>query len=169
MATRLRAARGSSPRTGECPSRTPGDGSACGRFESFRIRIARGRGSRRRSHIVTCVSAGIAPRRSRRPDGHAVAELVRALEAQDLFDGALDQPGSAEQPLLLIRILRQRDQAVADQIGRRLVAGVEHEDAVVQQLGVNRSPASSPWISRVSTSRSGSPGLARRRAISPSR
>ena len=54
---------------------------------------------------------------------------------------------------------QQRVQAVADEVGGGLVAGVEQEDAVVQQLGLaERSPSASPWISRVSTSASGSPG-----------
>ena len=39
-----------------------------------------------------------------------------------------------DQPLLLGGILRQRHEAIADQIGRGLVAGIEQEDAVVQQL-----------------------------------
>src|SRR3984957_11866337 len=48
---------------------------------------------------------------------HAIAELVRAFEAQ-----------------VFRRMARQRHQPVADQIGGGLVAGVEQEDAVVQQF-----------------------------------
>ena len=44
--------------------------------------------------------------------------------------------GSATQPLPLVAVASSSAcSAVADQVGRRLVAGVEQEDAVVQQLG----------------------------------
>ena len=57
----------------------------------------------------------------------------------------------------------QEPQAVADQVRRRLVAGVEDEDAVLQQLvSDSRSPLASPWMSRVRRSLSGSPGRRRR-------
>ncbi len=69
-----------------------------------------------------------------RLDGHAVAELVGALEPQHFLDRGLDQRGILDQPPLLAAWLRQRHQAVADQIGGGLVAGIEQEDAVVQQL-----------------------------------
>ena len=64
-----------------------------------------------------------------------VAELVRALDAQELLDRGADEVGLLDQPRLLIGPVEQALQAVADQVGRRLVAGVEQEDAVVQQLG----------------------------------
>ena len=92
----------------------------------------------------------------------AIAELVGALEAQEFLHRRCgSDAGSRDQPRPLLRPLQQRDQAVADQVGGGLVAGVEDEDEVVQQLASrdSRSPSASPWISRVSTSRSGSPGL----------
>ena len=46
-----------------------------------------------------------------------------------ISSGLLDQP-----PLLARGWFEQRHQAVADQIGGGLVAGIEQEDAVVQQL-----------------------------------
>ena len=54
---------------------------------------------------------------------------------------------------------RQRHQAVADQVGGGLMARIQQEDAVVQQflLGQSLAILCSPWIRRVSTSRSGSP------------
>ena len=62
----------------------------------------------------------------------------------------------------------QRVHAVADQVGGGLVAGVEQEDAVVQQLGLGRAarrrarPGSAASARRLS----GSPGAARRSATS---
>ena len=43
--------------------------------------------------------------------------------------------GSAMRRAFCVGPVEQAGQAVADQVGRRLVAGVEQEDAVVQQLG----------------------------------
>ncbi len=67
---------------------------------------------------------------------HAVAELVRALEAQELLHRRAYQRRIGDQPRLLARPCRQQMQAVADQVGRRLVAGIEDEDAVVQEFGL---------------------------------
>src|SRR6516165_6702008 len=39
-----------------------------------------------------------------------------------------------DQPLFLSRMLCERDQAVADQIGGSLVTGIEQKDAIVQEL-----------------------------------
>ncbi|MGY3080632.1 hypothetical protein ACVWZZ_007040 [Bradyrhizobium sp. LM6.10] len=66
--------------------------------------------------------------------GHAVAELVRAFVAQHLFDRRFDQIRMADQALFLIRIPVERHEAVANQVGGGLVAGIEQEDAIVQQL-----------------------------------
>ena len=64
----------------------------------------------------------------------AIAQLVGAFAAQNLLDGAAHQLGLHAQTLLLLRPLRQQPEAVADEIGGGLVARVEDEDAVVQQL-----------------------------------
>jgi hypothetical protein len=64
-----------------------------------------------------------------------VAELVRALEAEELLDGRSHPIGILAQACPLVGPVEQAGEAVADQVGRRLVAGVEQEDAVVQQLG----------------------------------
>ena len=64
----------------------------------------------------------------------AVAELVGALEAQPFLDAALQQPGVLAQPPQLVGKAQQRVDRVADQVGRRLVAGVQQEDAVLHQL-----------------------------------
>ena len=63
-----------------------------------------------------------------------VADLVRAFEAQEFLHRRADQPGVLAQPSHLIREADQRLDPVADQVGRRLVARVQEEDAVVQQL-----------------------------------
>ncbi len=75
-----------------------------------------------------------------RLDGHAVAELVRAFEAQNSSTAVLISAGSPISRCFCGRIARQRHQPVADQIGGGLVAGVEQEDAVVQQF-LRRSAA----------------------------
>ena len=56
----------------------------------------------------------------------------------------------------LVRIVEQQLQPVADEIRRRLVSGVQQEDAVVQQLRLasSRSPPSCSRISRLSRSSS---------------
>ena len=70
-----------------------------------------------------------------RLDGHAVAELVGALEPQHFLDRGLDQRRDVRSAAVFsLAWFRQRHQPVADQIGGGLVAGVEQEDAVVQQL-----------------------------------
>ena len=66
--------------------------------------------------------------------GDAVAELVGAFVAQEFLDCGFDQRWIVDQPVFLHGISRQRDQSVADQIGRGLMPGVEQKDAVVQQL-----------------------------------
>ena len=66
----------------------------------------------------------------------AVVQLQRALEAQQFLDRAVDQRRLALQALELAALREQRVHAVADQVGGGLVAGVEQEDAVVQQLGL---------------------------------
>ena len=71
----------------------------------------------------------------------AVAELVGALEAQQLLDRAADQPRLGDQARLLLGPFEQRVEAVADQVGRGLVAGVEDEDDVVQQLALGEARA----------------------------
>jgi hypothetical protein len=96
---------------------------------------------------------------------HPVAELVGRLEAQEFVDGGVDHAGIGLQPLLLLRPFQQLEQRVADQVGRRLVAGIEDEDAVLQQLGLGKLLALRRAVDqRVSTSVAGSPGFLRRRA-----
>jgi len=63
----------------------------------------------------------------------AVAELHGAVEAQELLDRRLEQLDIVclgEQSSLLLRPFGKREQRVADEVGRGLVAGVEQEDAV---------------------------------------
>src|SRR4051794_2147597 len=64
----------------------------------------------------------------------AVAELVGAFEAQDLLNRRLDHLRPGNQSLLLAGPSGERHEAVADQVGGRLVAGIQQEDAIVQEL-----------------------------------
>ena len=66
--------------------------------------------------------------------GAAVAELVRALHAQELLHRGLDQFGICAQVAHGVGIADQEIDAIADEIGRGLVPGVENEDAIVQEL-----------------------------------
>ncbi len=63
-----------------------------------------------------------------------VAELVRAFHAQELLHRGLDQFGIGAQIAHGVGIADQEIDAIADEIGRGLVSGVENEDAVVQEL-----------------------------------
>ena len=64
-----------------------------------------------------------------------IAELVRAGEAQRLFDCAFDRCGSFAQLLPRAGLGQKAVHAVADQVGGGFVPCIEQEDAVVQQLG----------------------------------
>ena len=66
--------------------------------------------------------------------GPAVAELVRAFHPQEFLDGGVDRFGMFGQIAHRVRMAQQQIDAVADQVGRGLVAGVEQEDAIVQKL-----------------------------------
>ena len=164
----LRGAPAPCRRTGGCPSRTRRGGSACARRRAGRgPRRSPGRGSRADAerHLRARRERDAADLGRARRD--PVAELVRALEAQELLDRAPDELRLGEQPRLLVGPVEQHAEAVADQVGRRLVAGVEQEDAVVQQLGRASASPPSPGISRVSTSPRGRPGGAGGRSTRP--
>src|SRR6185437_15492102 len=61
---------------------------------------------------------------------HAVAELIRTLEAQALLHRRVDQRRLAQQRSPLLGPERKRDEAIADEVGRGLVPGVQNENAV---------------------------------------
>ena len=85
------------------------------------------------SVIGVCASSACARYRNALR-GDAIAQLIRAFESQHFFDRGLDELRSREQRRLLIRMLVKRHKPVADQVGGRLVSGVEKKDAVVHQL-----------------------------------
>ena len=64
--------------------------------------------------------------------GPAVAQLVGALVTQHLLHRALDQRGVGDQARFFIRPLRQRHQAVADQVGSGLMPRIKNENAILQ-------------------------------------
>src|SRR5207237_9235821 len=73
--------------------------------------------------------------------GDAVAELDGALIAEELLDRGLHRfvvAGANDQTLLLVGPFAERMQRAADEIGRRLVTGVEQEDALMQELGLGK-------------------------------
>src|SRR5438105_7689093 len=73
--------------------------------------------------------------------GDAVAELDRAFIAEELLDRRLHRfrvPVPGDQSLLLVGPFAERMQRAADEIGRRLVTGVEQEDALMQELGLGK-------------------------------
>jgi len=68
--------------------------------------------------------------------GHAPGHLDRRIETQQLLDRARDQRRVVLQPLPLVGRAMQRQQPVADQVGRGLVAGAEQQaDIGAQFLG----------------------------------
>src|SRR2546425_8606635 len=73
--------------------------------------------------------------------GAPIAELVRALEAEELLDGGRDQAGLGAEPQVLPRVLEQAHDGVGDQVRRGLVARVEEEDALVQELQLGEAVA----------------------------
>ena len=72
---------------------------------------------------------------------HAVAKLHGRIEAQHLVDRRADQRRIVQQALPLVRTFEKQIQPVADEIGRRLVAGIENEDAVLQKLTLGETLA----------------------------
>ena len=68
--------------------------------------------------------------------GAPIAQLIRAFEAQDLLDGGPGEIRVREQRAALIRPVDQQLHAVADEVGRGLVARVQDENAIVQEFGL---------------------------------
>ena len=66
--------------------------------------------------------------------GGALEQLQRRVEAHELLDRRRQQRPVRAQPLQLVGVRQQREQAVAADVDRRLVAGVEQQDAGGDQL-----------------------------------
>ena len=66
--------------------------------------------------------------------GGALEQLQRGVEAHQLLDRRRQQGRVVAQPLQLVGVLEQREQPVAADVDRRLVAGVEQQDAGGDQL-----------------------------------
>ena len=64
----------------------------------------------------------------------AIAELVRAFKSQKLIDRRSDQRRLGEETGAGLSVLVQQPERIADQIGRRLVSGIEDENAVLEKL-----------------------------------
>ena len=64
----------------------------------------------------------------------AIADLQRAVKTQHFLDGRAEQRRIILQQFQLIGIVEQRHHPVADQIGRGLVATIEQQDAILNQL-----------------------------------
>src|SRR5262245_31489809 len=67
---------------------------------------------------------------------HAVVHLHRAVVAQELLDGVRGELRALAQKPQLVRVAEERDLGVAEQVLGRLVARLEQEDAVRDELGV---------------------------------
>jgi hypothetical protein len=63
-----------------------------------------------------------------------VVELDRPVVAQHLLDRAVDQRSISSQGRQLRLVLQQGPEAVAEQVGGGLVAGVQEKDALVVEL-----------------------------------
>ena len=56
--------------------------------------------------------------------GHAVAELVAAFEAEDLFGGGAGEGGVGDEASFFDGMVEEGDETVADEVGGGFVAGV---------------------------------------------
>ena len=72
---------------------------------------------------------------------HPAGQLHRGIVTQELLDGVGDEVGIGLEQRQLVGIAMQRQQAVADQIDRRLVAGAEQQDDVGGQFLVGELAA----------------------------
>ncbi len=66
----------------------------------------------------------------------AVVDLHRSVVAQELLDRVLGELGVVAQQRELVGMAEQRDLRVAEEVLGRLVAGLEQQDAVGDELGV---------------------------------
>ena len=71
-------------------------------------------------------------------DGAPVAELVRAFHAQEFLDRGLDRLRMLAQIAHRVGMADEKIDRIADEIGRRLVPGIEEKDAVVQELELGK-------------------------------
>ena len=86
--------------------------------------------------MITWAPAGIVTP----ADGHRLGRVPegrvghRRVEAQELLDGRGDLGGIGAQPAELVGVAEQRDDAVADEAGRRVVPGDDQLEDRRQQL-----------------------------------
>ena len=120
---------------GEVTVRVSADIESLGRIELRRITVRRAY-AQRQAGLRWHHHAANADCRRR----DAITQLIRALEPQHFFNGCLDEFRRCQQTRSLCRILAQTDQAIADQVGRGLVTGVEQEDTFVKPLCWKVSP-----------------------------
>ena len=66
----------------------------------------------------------------------AVVDLHRPVVAEELLDRVLGELGFVAQQRELVGVAEQRDLRVAEQVLGRLVAGLQQQDAVGDELGV---------------------------------
>src|SRR4029078_13050432 len=67
-------------------------------------------------------------------DDKPISQLIRALETQAFFDRSCDQLLLRTQSLQRVGMREEQVQAVADEIGRRLMTCIEQEHAVLREL-----------------------------------
>ena len=68
------------------------------------------------------------------PGGATVSQLVGAFHAQKFLDRRVDQLGMLRKVVPGLGMPQQKIDAVADEVGRGLVAGIEQKDAIVNEL-----------------------------------
>ena len=141
--SRLRAAPAPSRRIDARRCRRRDAGSACGRCRDVsgigELRGIAVGGADAQRHRA-CPAGSVMPPSS---TGSVVMRLPSWFELSNRrisSTAVLISSGLFDQPPLLRGIVRQRHQPVADQVGGGLVAGIEQEDAVVQQF-LSRSAA----------------------------
>src|SRR5665213_3717030 len=114
---------------GQMPIRVAQDVETFRVFECCRIAVGGADAQRDERALAKRFAANLdVPRR------HPVAKLVRAFITQHLFDCGAQQFRLCRQFRALVGKAREQLDGIADQIGRRFVAGVEQKDAVLREF-----------------------------------
>ena len=121
-------------REGQMPVRLAADVEAIGSGELLGIAIGRADAD---VHVasgrdVDAAQHGIA-------DGPAVAELVRAFHAQEFLDRGFHRLRMRRRSSIASAMTDEEIDGVADQIGGRLVTGVQKKNAIVNQFELARA------------------------------
>jgi hypothetical protein len=114
---------------GEMPVRLPVDVEAIGIGELLRVAIG---GADADVHVTSGLDRNAAQRRVL--NGPTIAKLVRTFYTQKFLDRRLNRVRVIAQITHRVRMANQKIDGVADEVGRRLVTGVEKKNAIMDQF-----------------------------------